>query len=61
MEREQNKYLRKIHQTREEADKMQAIRDAKERAYSQLALVREQKEHEEQARRQESEIASLQK
>jgi hypothetical protein len=34
MEREQSKYLRKIHQTRQEASRMQEVREARERAYS---------------------------
>jgi len=51
MEREQNKYLNKIQQTRKDASRMQEIREAKERAFSQLAIAKEQKEHEEQKHR----------
>lgn len=44
MEREQNKYLRKINQTRSEAQKMQAVREAKERAYQKIEEARLEKD-----------------
>lgn len=48
MEREQQKYLRKINQTRSEASKMQEVRDAKQRAFEKLNEAKQEKEEQEQ-------------